>query len=1236
MTTLDVHNLKSLRRNTWRGRGRTIPFAGRVARVLSFVVLVGLGTVVGLYVRLTNPDRVRAMAVSFLSRGIEGKIEIGQARLSLFEGLQLRNVTVSAIGERSGATVFSAPLLEIHFSPSTLITGEITSAQVVATEPEVFLVEDVDRGRWLFEDLKRAPSTAPTTKTGQSRFTTPKLPEVLIRSGRVHRGQIIGDKYEPLATMRLEGQLLPREGEYQFNLQTRTDAGRAGPALQGEFSLATGAAQSSLTNVNLDFLETLLPARVRTFWTKLSPSGRVDVPVLQTTRDDQGKLGFQIELELNDVNMVVRPLDWASQREQFVLNNAPKLTEDLSSLPGTSLMQAAVAVQPKLRAGEVPLSNVQGRFIFTDKGVTLNRLNASIDGNRFMIHGSLASYDIGAPMSLQLESPHARPVELHAHVPYINALPAEIREVYYRFRPQGRSKIGFSLTREAIGAPLRVGGALEFANAQFVFQEFPYPVFGASGKLMIDNDPDLNEPRLVIDHIRGHGAVGGPNAQGELAVSGVITPLIGYSSVDVAVTGTNITGEPDLIAAIPKEARAIISEFDDDGDGPNPRFNGDFVCRVHREPGPISRWTYDTDVSIRNGYGSFKAFPYPLEEFSAELQIRKEFVRIVSAESKHNGGIITLSGLSEWGTRVNPNRKVGEPSTRTTLTLTAKNAPVDEALLRALPPEAREPLQRFGIAGRFDVTGPIGVTDPRKPPQFELAINARDATFAPIDWKTSLDRIEASMLLMPGALKIDRAIGRRGESAVAASGTIDWSDEPTLNLNVRADALEMDEGVRGSLTADGQTLWDSLKPQGSAGLGLELTGPASSPKWTARISPNKASLQPDFFPMPMTGLVGTIVASADRIELQDVEGQVAGGRAKVSGTGEFADRSVWSLNIESSGTVIDAAFQNALPEALKEILVDNGVTGRANLAINPLAWTRSPDNKSIDIIFDSKFDLQDFAWNVGLPFTSIHGSGALKGHFVDDDATDLNGSLDLKTFNVAGFAASAGHGSLVTDPATRRMRLRDLRAQLGQGDIAGDVTIDRSRRDFTKWAAELLLRNADVAKLTEGTNAQVSGMLNASLAVEGAWSTDGERVGPRRGRGEIAVTGEKLLKVPMIVGVTQVVSLSLPFTSGFNEATASYSIDDQRITFADIALKSSEMKIKGTGWLDLDQRNVSLDFYTASGRKRLPVIGQLLDAARKELFQIKVRGTISEPQISAGSFQTITTTVDEIIGGEKK
>jgi hypothetical protein len=50
---------------------------------------------------------------------------------------------------------------------------------------------------------------------------------------------------------------------------------------------------------------------------------------------------------------------------------------------------------------------------------------------------------------------------------------------------------------------------------------------------------------------------------------------------------------------------------------------------------------------------------------------------------------------------------------------------------------------------------------------------------------------------------------------------------------------------------------------------------------------------------------------------------------------------------------------------------------------------------------------------------------------------------------------------------------------------------------------------------------------------------------------------------------------------------------------------------------------------------KLPVIGDLIQGARHELLQIKVRGTLQEPKVSAGSMNTLTTTVDEVLRGDE-
>jgi hypothetical protein len=123
--------------------------------------------------------------------------------------------------------------------------------------------------------------------------------------------------------------------------------------------------------------------------------------------------------------------------------------------------------------------------------------------------------------------------------------------------------------------------------------------------------------------------------------------------------------------------------------------------------------------------------------------------------------------------------------------------------------------------------------------------------------------------------------------------------------------------------------------------------------------------------------------------------------------------------------------------------------------------------------------------------------------------------------------------------------------------------------------------------------------------------------------------------VPLVLGLLQVTNLALPLSSPFNEATARYSVEGQRIAFENVSLRSDTMVMSGDGHLDFGTKKVSLTFVTDNaGGLRLPFFNELWQGARQELLRIHVRGTVQEPKVSAGMMGTFTTTVDEVFKGE--
>src|SRR3954447_12782953 len=116
---------------TWRP-GR--PFRPRVSlsrRWAMLIVFITLSSVIATYWYITDAKRVRAKAQSYLSNLIGGRVEIGKATLSIFEGFRLDNVRVyvdtdpMAAETRADSELFSAETLKIDYSPRSLLTGNI-------------------------------------------------------------------------------------------------------------------------------------------------------------------------------------------------------------------------------------------------------------------------------------------------------------------------------------------------------------------------------------------------------------------------------------------------------------------------------------------------------------------------------------------------------------------------------------------------------------------------------------------------------------------------------------------------------------------------------------------------------------------------------------------------------------------------------------------------------------------------------------------------------------------------------------------------------------------------------------------------------------------------------------------------------------------------------------------------------------------------------------------------------
>ena len=139
--------------------GRT-PSSGRRWGML--IIFVLLCSVILAYLWVTDATRVRNLAQSELTRLIGGRVTVGRAKLSIFEGLKLEYVNVYVDDSNApDSTLFSANQFLVNYDARALLAGKLRLTQIVAIDPHVQLTENLDTGKWNYQRMSRPPPPLP-------------------------------------------------------------------------------------------------------------------------------------------------------------------------------------------------------------------------------------------------------------------------------------------------------------------------------------------------------------------------------------------------------------------------------------------------------------------------------------------------------------------------------------------------------------------------------------------------------------------------------------------------------------------------------------------------------------------------------------------------------------------------------------------------------------------------------------------------------------------------------------------------------------------------------------------------------------------------------------------------------------------------------------------------------------------------------------------------------------------
>ena len=272
----------------------------------------------------------------------------------------------------------------------------------------------------------------------------------------------------------------------------------------------------------------------------------------------------------------------------------------------------------------------------------------------------------------------------------------------------------------------------------------------------------------------------------------------------------------------------------------------------------------------------------------------------------------------------------------------------------------------------------------------------------------------------------------------------------------------------------------------------------------------------------------------------------------------------------------------------------------------------------------------DVTLDFGLPMTITTADVDLREMVLERGSVRAWAKIDSMSGTIAG--RSLIDASMILGLVDQRLTIDDLDGEFEGGRLRSLGSSGRGARkalgvDMTpphRFDLALEAKGVDVETLMQGvfrSSIADTGELNATLELSG---TPDDLLG-LTGRGSMKLSKGRLWSIPAMRAVFS--QLGFPNTAVFNELQSRFELRDGVIDTHYLEVKSSLLKLVGSGTLALDG---DLDFdldVRYSLLERLGILNRLIYWLNRNLMRVSVRGDFERPRV------LIRSSIFEILGG---
>ena len=517
------------------------------------------------------------------------------------------------------------------------------------------------------------------------------------------------------------------------------------------------------------------------------------------------------------------------------------------------------------------------------------------------------------------------------------------------------------------------------------------------------------------------------------------------------------------------------------------------------------------------------------------------------------------------------------------------------------------------------------------------------------------------------------------------------TERPIYDVLIKANNIPLDSTLAAALPAEQKRLYSDFDVTGMADAEVKIFTPEQGPgppSLIADVSFKETSLTvPVFenskieagsakvnqFPLVISDISGKAVFTPDLIRIEDLTGRC--GKSSVSLAGRIwpggeAKKPGYCLSLRAEQVELNDDLIRVLPTSLKKIVSGLQPEGKINLSANLNRAGRGdcPDYKLIVDCLDNSVNFKPFPYPLkditgrltitadSITLKDVTAAAAEDWGIADTSFVKLNGEIALadNAFGGGWFQPSAGDITLTAeslkmkgksftglradiyyDPDLQSWVAKNLTTDCYGGRLAGRLELKRPAEAPPEYVLQVGFDNIDLKQfLSDGIHnsefriqnskfkGYTKGRMSGSLSVR---ATVGESL-PRIGRCRLSIKDVQIGRLSPLVKLLQL-KLTESEQFAFDRMFVDSYIKNDRLFFRKVDLAGEDLAFTGSGWMDLQSRNVDLVLF-ARGHQRLAtaepsVLQSLAEGLGGVVVRMEITGNVYDPEVETKTLPVI-------------